>query len=448
MSLADIVNVTITRETQAITRAGFGTLLIAGPNVNTSSRLTYYTDSSSIASALVNGSSDPEYASAIDALAQNPRVARIALGHVAGTKIITDDAGTYTAGDVVVSVNGNEITESFDTDKDTTLTNLAASIQALSEISTAAYSSVAHTITITPVSGGVASVENIDLTGITGDMTMDLSASITEDWSDALDAINAEQDDWYGLTITSRTEADVLDVAEWAESNEKIFFTASNDSGIIDDSEATATDIAKQLKDFGYDRTVVNYGRNADTEYPDSAYFGKLGPYDPGTYTAAFKKLASITVDDLNPTESQNVRDKNANTYENIGDVNITREGTVASGEFIDIIIFIDWLKSRITENVYSILVNKLKVPYTNDGIAAIDGSIKQILQIGQNRGGISPTSFDDDGNQIGGYYTETPNLQDIADQDKIDRLLQDVKFTAFLSGAIHKVRIDGIVTV
>jgi len=85
--------------------------------------------------------------------------------------VVTDDAGTYTAGDIVVTVNGTDVTESFDTDKNTTMTALAASIQALEDVLTAVYASGAHTITITPISGGDLEI-SVDVSGITGTMTI------------------------------------------------------------------------------------------------------------------------------------------------------------------------------------------------------------------------------------------------------------------------------------
>jgi hypothetical protein len=160
-----------------------------------------------------------------------------------------------------------------------------------------------------------------------------------------------------------------------------------------------------------------------------------------------FKTLAGITVDSLTSTQSTNARDKFANVYESIGGVNIVREGQVGANEYIDIVIFIDWLSARITESVYSALVGQPKVPYTAIGIMVIKSALEQPLKIGQNRGGISPTAFDDDKKQIGGYYIMTPSFASIPTSDKIARTLTDVRFVAYLSGAIHSVVINGVVT-
>lgn len=355
MSLNDIVNVQISRETQAVSRAGFGTICIVGPNATFSGRLQYYTDLASLATDLTGGETDEEYLAASAAFAQSPRVTRIAIGRID-----------------------------------------------------------------------------------TGDATLTAS----------LNAINDEQADWYGLVITSRVVAEQEEAADWAEANLKLAGFGSADANIVDQADGVdLTTIAYYLKSNSLARSFAIYSGVAATTYPEASLLGTILPLDPGTYTAMFKQLSTITVDNLTPTQSTNARDKWCNTYEEIGGVNIVREGKVGANEYIDIIIFADWLDARITEAVYSLLVRSPKVPYTSKGIAAVESSIDAPLRIGQNRGGISPKEFNTDGNQIGGYFITVPAIQDVPTVDKANRLLQDVNFTAFLSGAIHAVQINGVVT-
>lgn len=447
MSLSEIVNVQISRETRSVSRAGFGTAMILGSNANFSDRIQYFTDLASIAAAMVGGTAAAEYAAAADMLAQNPRVVRVGIGNRQGNRVLTDNAGTYTAGTITVTINGTLISQAYSTNKDDTLTALAVLIAAHAAVDTCAYSNASHTITIVPNTGYVLSVV-ANLGAITGTMTMVLSAVSTEDVDDALNAIKVVDNEWYGLCLTSRSSGDQLLAAAWIETERKVCILASTESAIINTTDsADTTSLAAVLKAAAYARTAVVYLGAAATEYPDAALLGKILPFDPGTYTAKFKTLASITADDLTSTQSTNARDKHANTDENIGSVNILREGTVAEGEFIDVIIFVDWLQARIQESVYGILVNNKKIPYTEAGMGAVKAAITQPLQIGQNRGGISPTAFDTDNNQIGGFYIELPAFASIPAQDKAARLLDNVIFVAWLAGAIHAVNINGTVT-
>jgi hypothetical protein len=96
---------------------------------------------------------------------------------------------------------------------------------------------------------------------------------------------------------------------------------------------------------------------------------------------------------------------------------------------------------------VVNLLINRDKVPYTDDGIALIEARIRQALELGQDRGGIAPTEYDEDGNENLGFTIEVPLASNISANQKASRVLTDVKFTARLAGAIHVVEIYGSLT-
>ena len=69
-------------------------------------------------------------------------------------------------------------------------------------------------------------------------------------------------------------------------------------------------------------------------------------------------------------------------------------------------------------------------------------------MQIGLDNGGISPFAYDPTTKlQTGGYITEAPLASDVTTNDKALRYLQGMKFTAWLAGAIHNVKIEGVLT-
>jgi hypothetical protein len=442
--LSEIVNVVITRETSSVSRAGFGTLMIIGPNVNVNGRLEYFTGSAAALLKIVGV--DTVEAALISAIfAQSPTVTRIALGAIMASKTAVI-AGTMSAGSISATVNGELVTAPFNTDSDTTLDDLATLIQATDDVATAV--NTTGTIVVTPVANTTVGI-TYDITLATGLTGVTATATeLSETYDEALALINAEQPDWYGIAAATRTIAKQQLVATWTEANKKYYIAGSADTNIINQTlAADTTSIAALAKAQSLDRTTAFYSANAATQGPEAALFGKILPLNPGTYTAMFKSLATITVDELTPTQSTNALAKNAGVYQPIGGKNISREGKVGSGEFIDVIIFIDWLNARIGEEVYAQLVKVPKVPFTNPGILSIKSAIDVPLSVGQNRGGISPLAFDDDNVQIGGYVITVPRLQDVTSTDKANRYLQDVLFTAWLAGAIHKVRIDGVVT-
>lgn len=108
-------------------------------------------------------------------------------------QVITDNAGTFTAGSLTVTVNGNNHTETFATNKNTTLTALAAHIVSVfpTMIKTAVYSSTAHTITITPTGYEKLTI-TVSTASVTGTMTMIVAGSGSY-WFDTVRPLRIEK---------------------------------------------------------------------------------------------------------------------------------------------------------------------------------------------------------------------------------------------------------------
>jgi len=268
-------------------------------------------------------------------------------------------------------------------------------------------------------------------------------------YAEALDTVKASDNGWYGLIAATRTQAEQVSAAGWALSNEKFCSVAAATANIIDTTDANdTTTLAAVLKAASNYRTSCFYSAVAATEFVDAGYLGKILPYTPGTYSGAYKTISGVTVDKLTPTQSINAHTKFCNTYEEMGAQNKTFFGYVSDGDYSDTIIFIDWLRSRIAENIYVMLNNVKKIPINDNGIGMIESAVRQILEIGQSNGAITETAFDPTTKeQVGGFKIIVPRASSITLVDKTARFLQGVKFVCWYSGAIHTVRIDGTVT-
>jgi hypothetical protein len=252
--------------------------------------------------------------------------------------------------------------------------------------------------------------------------------------------INNVDSSWYALISVERDPAVVKAIADWVEPRIKLFGTASANLDIINVAAGTdTTSIAAVLNQGGYIRTFVMYHQDAATDYPEAAWFGRVLPLEPGSETWKFKTLNSISYSNLTTTQSRNALNKKANTYEFVAGVGITANGTVAQGEYIDIIRGVDWLTARIQEYVFSALVNTPKVPYTDAGIAVIQAQVKRVLQLGVNNNFLAADPEPE---------CTVPLAADVPPADKANRILKNVKFNATLAGAIHAVEIRGTVSV
>lgn len=253
----------------------------------------------------------------------------------------------------------------------------------------------------------------------------------------SIDAVIDESNDWYALILIDRTQSVVEAAAAKIETLKKIFITASADTDILDG--ASTTDVAYVLSQLNYERTGVLYHSTAATAWPEAAWLGRMLPLDPGEGTWKFKTLVGVAADDLTEGQILAAEGKNCNVYIPIGGVSITSEGVVVSGEFIDVTRFIDFFEARTQENVYSTLINVEKIPYTNKGIAAVESAVRKTIGLGLDVGGIAPDPTP---------VVSVPDVLDVDSADKAARLLQNVEFAFTLAGAIHKVEIDGYVSV
>lgn len=254
-----------------------------------------------------------------------------------------------------------------------------------------------------------------------------------------LEAIMEESNLWYGISLCTQTDAVILAAAAWVETQEKILIADSDEAAIL----TTATsDIASALKLLGYDRTALVYSGDAD-QGPSAGWLGGQLPQVPGSSTWKFKQLDGITPDTFTSTQRNiaigvpGTPGKNVNIYETVGGVAITQNGTMAGGDWIDVTIGLDWLKSRLQENVYSVLVNAAKVPFTNAGIALIVNAVRQTLNQALANGLIDAD-----------FEVTAPDVLDVSAADRANRILPDVTFTARLAGAIQTVEIEGTVSV
>jgi hypothetical protein len=258
-----------------------------------------------------------------------------------------------------------------------------------------------------------------------------------ENWTDALTACLNHNDDWYAVEAHAVDMEEQQEVALWIQSAEKLGGIASGDPAIANDDTG---DIADWLKLNNIDRVFCFYHPDVETSsdpFPVSALFGKLLTKHPGSATWALKGLNAVPTVRLTAGQRKRVTDKNAMIYTSVAGMPITRWGKAGSGEYIDIIHGLDWLKARLQSLVFTPLVQQDKVPFEDDGITSLVDMVRAGLDEGVKYKILKK----------GGYTIDAPMCDDVPDSDKAERNLPDVKFRAPISGAIHKTAIDGTIT-
>lgn len=236
-------------------------------------------------------------------------------------------------------------------------------------------------------------------------------------------------------TITRTIDVDIKAIAAWTETEAKIYFYSSNDPNIK--LSASTTDIAYFMNSQNYDRTVSIYHLSNPDTFIETAWPGECFPYPPGSQTWMFKTLTGVATYELTSSEATIITGKECNVYTEIAGIDMTKEGVVASGEYIDVIRGVDWITASMQEDIFAALVNSRKIPFTDSGISVVVGIVKDVLE----------QAVANDILVADSAVVTYPKASEVSAANKGNRLLPDIEFTATLAGAIHKVEISGTVS-
>jgi hypothetical protein len=481
--ISDIVKVTIDRTAQPVARTNFGVFMLVdefdpGSSPPFSGRTKNYFSLSEL-SGDGYASGDYVYDATAKMFSQNPRVDYVKVGAkfitstpdaswtAALTAIRNEDSAFYGLSIKSTTLaDQKEVADWVQTQTDPRLLFFIRSNDS-DIVELAAPSSGYATISN---SGSVGSFPPATVPGIASqvdyelDITVDgtlhklatIDIDITDDWTTIAAAIETSLQ-----AATSSSETCVIDALEKirvtsataGEASTIVIAagTAGTGSGdllaVIDALGATYTtvldtpvdgeeDIAYYLENLNYNRSTVFYHPDALTNYIECAAAGERFPKDAAVGTWMFKTLVGIASYDLTGSERQTALAKYANIYIERGSIDMTEEGTVGNGRFLDEERGIDQLEATIQEDVYQLFVDSEKVPHNNDGYGQIQGKIEGALGIS------SENIINDD------YVVTVPDREDTLVADRQARVLKDVTFTATLQGAIHKVEIDGVVSI
>lgn len=273
-----------------------------------------------------------------------------------------------------------------------------------------------------------------------------LNVGMAED----LAAIEDEQPDWYLLLVEERSDDEIRANADYIETVRKAYIAQSSDATIRDTvyDSGNVADIAARLKSLSYARTAVVW-TETDTNDIAAGWAGLQLPKTPASSTWKFKTVAGVTPDVYTSTQLNNLKSKSANGYREVAGRNIMFEGTVAEGEFLDVVRGVDKLFQTIQANTFGVFVKNEKVPFTNGGIALVGGAVSSALKESETDGLIAtsrpnPQTGDE---ETPAFTVTVPNVIDINQADRAERLIPDtnpITFEGTLAGAIHAVNVRG----
>ena len=422
--LDEIVNLTITRDSQGLTTQGFGIPMILGESMKLDRRLKSYANITEVAEDFAI--TDVEYKMASIAFSQTITVQRLTIGK----KVSTPLASPIVAATQILTTTANFEITAHNLELGATITTVG--------FTPADYNGSFIVTEITDVNNVKVEL----LTDPAGDAAIVGTYGASETWGEAIQSVFDYDSSWYALAITSNAQADIKDSAAKIETLGRIFFARTSDLDNLD--KVIATSVMAELKALNYSRTLTTFNTDSTNKYIDIAWLARRLPSDPGSPNWAYLTLVGVVADSLKSSEADSVLNtNNGNTYQNISGKDATRYGKVANGDWIDLVRGSDWLKVRIQERIFleEARLSELnsKIPYTDEGAAIIENLIREILDLGVTSGFIAPKQ---DG--TGDYTITTPLIADVPPQDRINRNYPGVKFAARMAGAMNTFVIEG----
>ncbi|UOF82270.1 hypothetical protein [Caudoviricetes sp.] len=439
MAITDFVTVDIQVTGAPLTREGFGTMLVMGPNSVGSNRITQFNKLSELAPAFLT-TGMPEYQAANAYFAQSPHRRPIKIGCMANKptqKVVLSAITptsfpntTYKLG-VKFATTATEIYATSD-GTPTEAEILAALVVQLNGIASKPYTAtvVGSTIEIVANTAGNFFAIEVKNRALLSQVTSHVDPGIAADLSACL----AEDSDFYAVVIPGASAAVNTAAAAWCEANNKILLASTSDSAVVTAVDG-GSDIASTTKLAAYKRTSVHYHPDDFACYT-AALAGKCLAYKPGEESWHAKSLAGITPPNLTTQEKSNLTSKRGNSIESLGGRSVTFNGQCADGGFIDTVRGLDSLKSDIQLSMVDLLLSVPKIPYTDAGAIQVANVVRGALGRAFQAGIVDDT-----------YKVVVPKVAAQSPADRANRLFPNVTFTAVLQGAQHKIGINGNVT-
>lgn len=344
-------------------------------------------------------------------------------GAVAGCAV-TNDAGRV------------RITSNSSGPSSKVLIDVTSSADAIFGFDNAEHTGTSGGSTITCTASSPGTVVDYDMQG--GMQLKDVTVDTTTD--DELPAIANEDSDWYGLVVCdSSAKATALNAAAWIESQRKIQAFQTSDTEVLDNN--VSDDVMSELQASSYARTHAVYHRAlGGVEWLGLGWMASYLTTTPGEATAAFKEVKGVKMDVLLQGQENAIGKKNGSFYTKVAGLGLTFEGKSGSGEFIDTVRFIDFIYARMRERVVGTLANVKKIPYTDAGVDLLRSAILAVIKLGIGTGGFADTPEP---------TVTAPAVKDVDPALRINRILPDLKWSAHLAGAIHRLNpVKGTVSV
>lgn len=282
---------------------------------------------------------------------------------------------------------------------------------------------------------------------------LDDATMTSEELGAQLDLLEAYDNDWYFLTIAAnlRDVAATAAIPTWIEARNKLALIDSNDEETMDPSDTTSLAAASKGE---FERTGVFF-HSDPAQYPAAAlaaYMQTRDFDDAGTaYTASFKNLKGVAADNISsaeltavtgftPGEGQSESAGHmANAYIDIGGRNFTVYGsTLTANVFLDEIHATDWIIARTEEEALGIMLNNARIPFTDQGMQMLAGSVRTVMQVAGRTGLIAVDVDPQTSEYEAAVEITVPSVFEVPESQRKARIAPAIQCRFRYAGAVH----------
>ncbi len=263
---------------------------------------------------------------------------------------------------------------------------------------------------------------------------------------------------WYALVVPSAVNADHLAIAAFLEATDTKHFygVTTQEAGVL--SSVDTTNIAYQLKQLAYKKTMVQY--SSSNAYAVVSALARILTTDYNgnstVITLMYKQEPGIVAESINVTQVNALEGFNCNVFANYdNNTAIFQPGVTSSGIFADIVLGTDWLAVDLITNLYNLLyTSTTKIPQTDAGTHLLVTTCESVLSQAVINGLLAPGVWNAGGfGQLSmgdylskGFYVYAPSVNDQDPADRAARISVPIQIAAKLAGAVHEVQVAVLV--
>ncbi len=258
----------------------------------------------------------------------------------------------------------------------------------------------------------------------------------------AIQALRDINDDWYIFLSDVTDEACVTALCAWAESTEPT--EAALGAGVEDHRKFYFGQTSNKKYVNTYGRSAVVYSEHPTEEWADAAWVGCVGPFWPESVTWKWKVPDKVAVADLRDSERDTLETNFVNFMTAEYKHEYMKNGICGDGNFIDNVMGADYITYQMRENLYNIFLANPKIGYTDAGFAIVASGVYAAL----NRAVDLHIIAKDPESDTGVYVVTIPKRAAATDEQVRNRIMPDIKWEAQLEGAVHGVKVSGVLRV